>query len=302
MKSTVSMSKIIESTIESTKDPSPAWVNLADYLKPTNLGNPISGVDHLYYINMDSSTERKNHIERVLNDSMFGAVPKTRISAVDGRDPNFQVEDHFVFYGGAQKHPRMMNVEYATTLSHIKALRQFVEDVDDGGDLDVEDPVALILEDDTSTEFVPYWKKNMAETVASAPADWEVLQLSYCLFDFTPAAPFESWEMRKNMCGAIAYLIRYSGARRILDYLCQYSNPAVVPFQYYIDGQYPYFHQADRLIYTFLKTYSVNPPPFTYRDSNDSTIHPDHVDFHAKSKERTKKLWAGLDATEGASL
>lgn len=269
------------------------------HMLPLNNENILDGIQSIYYINMETSQERKNHIESLFQDKSFQHIPKCRISAINGKDANFKVENYIEFYNGSCKNARMLSTEYATTISHINAIYKFVMDADENNWDD--NAIALIVEDDLSTEFMPYWRTSIRKMIQTrCPKDWEIVQLSYILFDFTPYQEYESWEMRKNLCGTAAYIIKLSGARRFINYLTQYSNPA--HFKYYIDGKHPYYHHADRFLYSFFNTYSINPPLFTYRDNNDSVIHPDHIHHHVKSKERTKKLWLGWDATEGASL
>ena len=282
-------------------------IRLSDHIAPTNIESPIDGIQAAYYINIDSSTERRLHMEAILSDPMFRKANCNvfRIPAIDGRDSRFRVEDHFVFYGGTQQNPRMMPTEYACTLSHIKAIHQFARDVEENNwDYD---SMALIAEDDLSLEFVHFWPKSVRDLVNAAvecgslPEDWEVLQLSYCLFAPVPSGKYaEPWHISKNYCGTIAYLIRYPAAVRLVQYLCQFSNPSDPNQKYYIGGEHPYYHHSDRFLFSFFRTYTSNPPLMTYRDSNDSTIHMDHVDYHAKSKERTKRMWLGWDASESS--
>ena len=295
--------KVVSSAASPPREAPPAPICMADHTLPLNLPNKLCGVSSIYYLNMERSVERKRHIESILCD-MEGEgggggaadqkIPKVRIEAVDGNSPNFSVERYFSFYGGSSKNPRMMSTEYATTLSHIMAIQQFVEDSYSAPWGSDDNAIGLVVEDDLSSEFMPYWRVNIETMVRlRAPRDWEILQLSYILFDYTPIDEFEHWMMHKNMCGTAAYLIRLGAAKRLIEYLTKYSNPT--EFRFCIGSEHPYYHHADRFLYSFFKTYGVNPPLFTYRDSNDSFIHPDHVDFHAGSKEKTKKLWLGWE-------
>jgi GR25 family glycosyltransferase involved in LPS biosynthesis len=258
-------------------DAPPAKICLADHLSPVHLPAPLKGLSAVYYINMDRSTDRDAHMRQVFEDPIFQGIPVERVKGIDGKQD--QVLDYLDFHM-CSKNPRMMDTEYGCTLSHFRAIHQFAM---------TDDPIGLIVEDDLSTEFVPFWQKTVEEVVAGAPPDWEVLQLSYILFDTLPSEGYNLWEMHKNFCGTAAYLIRNEAAKRLIQYLCRHSSP-VMP-KYSLGPEVPYYHHADRFLYIFLKTYSYAPPLFTYRDNNDSTIHPDHVDFHSESKEKTKKLY-----------
>jgi GR25 family glycosyltransferase involved in LPS biosynthesis len=258
----------------------PKFIQLGDYLEKTHISNPMEGVSNIYYVNMERSIDRKKHMEELFQDPMFRGIPIEHVPAIDGTKES--IEDSLDFYQ-CMKNPRMMATEYGCTLSHFRAIHQFAM---------TDDPVALIVEDDLSAEFIPYWKKSMKQWIDGAPSDWEVIQLSYILFEYKPSDEYETWEMRKNLCGTAAYLITNDAAKRLITYLCRFSSPAMP--KYCIGSEHPIYHHADRFLYSFFRTYSTNRPPFTHRDSNDSMIHPDHVDFHAESKEKTKKLYLKL--------
>ena len=88
-------------------------INLSDHLQPTNLPCPLDGIQRVYYLNMPKSTERRNHMNTVLKHRAFTAnngIPTCHIQAVDGKDPNFNVSDHFEFYSGSQQNKKMMNI------------------------------------------------------------------------------------------------------------------------------------------------------------------------------------------------
>jgi len=257
----------------------PTLLRLADHLTPTNLSHPLEGLPRIYYINLDRSTDRRAYMETLFSDPIFAGIEVERVEGMDGKaEP---MENYLDFYG-CQKHPRMMNTEFACTVSHFRAIHQFAM---------TDDPVALIVEDDLSVEFVPFWKVSLGELIAAAPADWEILQLSYILFSHYHATPYDRWEMQKNYCGTAAYLITNDAAKRLTTYLCRFSSPAMP--KYCIGHEFPYYHQADRFLYCFFHTYSVCPPPFTPKDDNDSLIHQEHLDHHVTSKEKTKKMYLG---------
>ena len=278
--SKMNMISVHESNHEVHAPSVPKFIQLGDHIEKTHLSTPMEGVSNIYYVNMERSVDRKKHMEELFQDPMFRGIPIERVPAIDGTKES--IEDSLDFYQ-CMKNPRMMATEYGCTLSHFRAIHQFAM---------TDDPVALIVEDDLSVEFIPYWKKSMKQWIDGAPSDWEVIQLSYILFEYLPSEEYEIWQMQKNLCGTAAYLITNDAAKRLITYLCRFSSP-VMP-KYCIGSEHPIYHHADRFLYTFFRTYSTNRPPFTHRDSNDSMIHPDHVDFHAESKEKTKKLYLKL--------
>lgn len=254
-------------------------LRLEDHLPKTNLASPLEGISAVYYINMERSKDREANMQLLIQDPVFQGIPVHRVEAVDGTRPDTNVMDYVDFHKCGQN-PRMMSSEYGCTVSHFRAIHQFAM---------TEEPIALVVEDDLSIEFLPFFKRTLGELAANAPADWEVIQLSYILFDTMPELPYEPWEMKKNFCGTAAYMITNEAAKRLIGYLCKNSSPAMP--KYCFGPEIPYYHHTDRFLYSFLRTYSFHYPPFTYRDNNDSCIHPDHVDFHAESKEKTKNLY-----------
>ena len=254
-------------------------IRLSDYLTPVNITNPMEGISNIYYINLDRCIDRRKYMENLLGDPMFQGIEIERVEGMDGKTE--RMEDFLDFYM-CQKHPRMVNSEFACTISHFRAIHQFAM---------TDDPVALIVEDDVSVEFVPYWKETMGELIRGAPKDWEILQLSYILFSHYHTEKYDPWEMSKNYCGTAAYLITNDAAKRLTAYLCRFSSPAMP--KYCIGAEHPYYHQADRFLYCFFKTYSINCAPFTPKDNNDSLIHEQHLEHHILSKEKTKKMYLG---------
>jgi len=254
-------------------------IRLSDYLEPTNIQNPMEGISNIYYINLDRCTDRRNYMEKMFKDPMFQGIEIERVEGMDGKTE--RMED-FLDFHLCQKHPRMINTEFACTISHFRAIHQFAM---------TDDPIALIVEDDLSLEFVPYWKETMGELIRGAPPDWEILQLSYILFSHYHTEKYDPWEMSKNYCGTAAYLITNAAAKRLITYLCRFSSPAMP--KYCIGSEYPYYHQADRFLYCFFKTYSINCSPFTPNVNNDSLINEEHLEHHIVSKEKTKKMYLG---------
>jgi len=260
-------------------------LKLEAHLTPTRLPKPMDGLTHVYYINLDRSSERRGAMQSLFRDPYFEGVHVERVAGCDGRSDSLDTVLRFV--APCARNPRISDIEYACTVSHFRAIQQ-VASIVDTDDLD-DDAYALIVEDDLSLEFVPYWTQTIQERVAGAPSDWEVLQLSYIpVMDAIDASiKYNVWQPLQYMCGAAAYLIRRTAARRLMR---QVARPeGVFELSGPVLADLP--HQADWLLYSVLRTYTVNPPMFTYRDINDSHIHPEHVVHQAESKEKTKRVY-----------
>jgi GR25 family glycosyltransferase involved in LPS biosynthesis len=222
-------------------------------------------------------------MESVLNHPMFQDVQIERIRACDGSKEN--IDDFLEFQSPYQKSTEVTSLEYGCTISHFRAIEA----------LSMTDPAkvpfALIVEDDLSLDFVPHWKQPLQTYIDGCPTDWEVIQLSYIPIE--SAIPsfikYDRWEITKNICGASAYLMTHAAATRMMSKLKTHHGKYCIGPPHLRGSIVSY--KADWLIYALLRTYTVNPPLFTYRDDNDSNIHPEHVIHQAESKRKTQQLY-----------
>jgi GR25 family glycosyltransferase involved in LPS biosynthesis len=247
--------------------------NVDMYGESVNKDGYLDGIDVIYYINLDRSIERQNHMERILNDSIFDNIPTFRIPAYDGKNQNMNryisIEDT-----GSIDNSVITNVEYACTMSHLYTIKQFSESQYD---------IALIFEDDVTLEYKKYWKKSIKNIIENAPDDWEIIQLATIVnnisdFDYFINNEFtlmnNNYSSHKSWSTA-AYIINKKAAKKINQYI--YKNN-----KYYLNNLY--YHNADTIIYTLFKTYFYNKPYFTYITDNTSTIHQQDVAGHIQSK------------------
>ena len=255
------MELLRQSSPELPRSPAPSAT-----ARSKSFSRPIDGVDAIYWINLDRCTDRRRHLETVLSDPIFDNIPKIRIKGIDGKS------DDIDLYANIPSR-RMTASEYGCTLSHLTAIHEFAK---------TDLPVALILEDDVCLDFKPYWRKSMKEIALGAPKDWEILQLSYIMFDFVPSAEYESADpFTKNLCSTAAYMISNSAAKRLMADIYKSGK-------FDLSDNTP--HQADRYLYLKCKTYTYKYSPFIYRTDNDSEIHPDHVQYHTENKRKIENM------------
>ena len=284
--------------------------NWSEHVIPTtNMESSMAGtVNHMFYINLDRCTERRDYMEtNVCAHPMFRDVSIHRISATDGSSDgvgdgsNSHIIDTYLsFEAPFSKKPDVSNAVYACTISHLRTIEEFANTND------IEDSeYALIMEDDVSLEFGPYWTTSIQQCIQNAPRDWEILQLSVIPVR-APTAPlptYDRWNIKKPAYGSAAYLIRRSAAKRLIRFLHRKyhgsgSNTNMnsnTNKTYCIGPPMCSSPPSDVLIYDYLCTYTVYPPLFTYRDENDSTIHPDHLSMHVRAKDITKQMY--IDAS-----
>jgi len=213
----------------------------------------LDGVDVIYWINLDRSHDRRQRMEQMFKDPVFKGKKIVRVSAVDGKAPNIDQVLNANFEG--MQPDKFTKVEYACTLSHMNTIKQFSESTYD---------TALIMEDDMTLEFKPYWKKSVKQIMENAPSEWDIIQLCYITSNTIPNKIYT--KNPGNIYSTGAYLInkKYKPPPKVL-------NPNTK-------------HSADDYLFTLSNTYVYKYPMFIYGDSETSTIHPDHFAMHNKSK------------------
>jgi GR25 family glycosyltransferase involved in LPS biosynthesis len=159
-------------------------------------------------------------------------------------------------------------------LSHLETIRKFANT-----NLDI----ALIMEDDLTLEFKPYWRKSIQEIMDDAPSDWEIIQLCYITVNYKPEK-FNLYERNlNNKCvSAAAYLIKNSAARKLMDDI--YYNGKYTLEHYII-------HHADCYLFKKLITYTYKYPMFIYKTKNDSLLHPEDLMEHEFSKKKIENMY-----------
>ncbi len=220
----------------------------------------LEGIDVIYWINLDRSIDRRQRMETMFKDPVFNGKKIIRVQAVDGKASNIDEILNANFEG--MQPERFTKVEYACTLSHLNAIRQFSQS---------DDKVALIMEDDMTLEYKPYWKRSVKQIMDNAPSDWDVIQL--CIN--TPTVPKKIYT-RNSGTGQIvcngAYIVNKKCANKI--------SPLKITLSHNIS------HTIDLLLYGITIAYAYKYPLFTYNYNEISTIHQDHVErFHDNTKK-----------------
>jgi GR25 family glycosyltransferase involved in LPS biosynthesis len=236
-----------------------------------NQNELLNGVDMVLWINLDRSQDRRERMEKnVLSDPIFEGKIIQRVPAIDGKNENMKNYVH------GELNTNVTMVEYACTLSHIKAISTFAE-----SDLP-EDSVALIFEDDVTLELRKTWNKDLKTIMDHAPVDWEILQLCYFYFDGLKEK--KTMYFNDQLFSAAAYLIKKSSAKKINERWVnkKYNfipNVGIVADVYLYDNR-------------VLKKYAYKYPIFIYPTEDwDSTLHPDHLPFHQSTKQELLKMF-----------
>jgi GR25 family glycosyltransferase involved in LPS biosynthesis len=229
-----------------------------------NTINYLDGVDIVYWINLDRSTDRRKHMEELLKDESFNGIPNERISAYDGINNEKEVFNKLNILNKNAK-----NVEYAVLLSHLEAIRTFSNS---------DKEIALIVEDDVTLDYKKYWDKDIKTIIENAPIDWEILQLTFAVATYltVDSYPIKEYEPRHtDYYSACAYLINKKCSDKIKN--------IYVDNKYIIDKTYG--HQSDVYIFEYMKTYTYYLPYFVWESKAKSTILSEHDEWNNNSRK-----------------
>jgi hypothetical protein len=225
--------------------------------------NYLDGIDIIYWINLDRSTDRKNRMLKMFSDDSFNNIPIKRFSAVDGKNENIQEMI-------TSRKRKLTNPEYGCLLSHLEIINEFSK-----GDYDV----ALILEDDITLDFKKYWRKSVRDVIKNAPSDWEIIMLCYHS-DINPVNEYTLNE--NNYWSTGAYIINNAAAKRM-------TNITYYDGTYHLDDNTK--QAADDYLFIKMKTYVYKYPYFMYGYSENTTIPTSNVKYHNYSRKKIEYLY-----------
>lgn len=241
----------------------------------TTIKKKLNGICPIFWINLDTETDRKEYMENMLNSYN---IQHTRISAIDARGDN-DISD--LVYG---RYPDLVTMgELGCTLSHLKAIKHFYYETD----LDY----AIIAEDDLSFDTVQYWPFTWKEFISKVPYDWDILHLA---ITSTKNLRVNLHPRLINDFCTVLYVINRHYAKKLLDLHCRGEK-------YRVDQRIKPRAVADELVYNAGVTYSM--PLFTYRYDFESGIHQDHVElFHKQNVEGIMNFWSNYNCNDNYEL
>lgn len=236
--------------------------------------NKLEGFGPIYVINLESRKDRLDYITKEFENN--GLKNYTVVPACDGETFNF---DDIVF---EKDKLQLSKNELGATISHLKTIKEWLENSDS--------EYAIIVEDDLSLETVNSWNFSFADFLKSINKKYDMLQL--CIIHNYKINPrLHMREVRD--WSAACYLIKRDRAKALLE-------------KYLIDGKYvlPQTRAAvaDVVVYSGCKTLSI--PLFTYSMSLGSSINLEFdktaeetkkFDAHTASREQTLEYWKDND-------
>lgn len=225
----------------------------------------LKNIPPVLWINLDSDNHRRQHME---NQFKYWEIENhTRISGVDARQ-----DDPSVHLSGTVPHTMIPN-EIGCCMSHLKAIKYFIEEMDC-------DEV-IIMEDDACFEPVRYWPFSYREAAALFPYNYDAMQLT----TINPAVVYVTLHNRFiNDFSAAVYVLKRSHAQKIY-------NLHVRGNKFKLDQDVRPRATSEDVIFESGKVYCI--PLFLYRLDLGSSIHPEHIDiFHKNSHSGISNFWA----------
>ena len=225
----------------------------------------LKGIPPVLWINLEADTDRRKHMEDQFTE--WEIEDHTRISGIDARDGD-GFEPHL---SGTVPHTMIAN-EIGCCMSHLKAIKYFIEEMDC-------DEV-MIMEDDALFETVRYWPFTYKEASALFPYNFDAMQLT----TINPAVVYVTLHNRFiNDFSAAVYVLKRSHAQKIY-------NAHIRGNKFKMDMDVRPRATSEDLIFESGKVYCI--PLFLYRLDLGSSIHPEHIDiFHRNSYNGISNFW-----------
>ena len=241
-------------------------MNRFGYLKMDKL----KGFGPAYVINLKDHTHRLDSVKEQFNK--YGVTDYTIIEAVDGRTSD--LSDQI-----SGKYPKLKPSEIGCMMSHIKAIKHWLDTSDSDH--------AIIMEDDFSFDTVDYWLWDWEYVVKNLPKRWDIVQLIMIKNEPVKFSLHkkEKYDVNKRMSyewSTACYIINRKYAKDVVKNHILEDK--------YVLKNYGFKNQAaDVILYNIGEAYSM--PLFTHILDSKNSINKNHEDFHTKSKNHINSWW-----------
>lgn len=225
--------------------------------------NKLDGFGPIYVISMERSVDRKKYIEDHFSKNHISSF--TFVEGIDGSK-----EDLSKYINNLDSLTVSKN-EISCGMSHLKAIRQWLETSDS--------EYAIIMEDDVSLETTAYWNFTWKDFFNAVSKKYDILQLAITNnFAINPRL-----HLREHLdwCAAV-YLIKRPFAKKLVE-------------KYKVGEKYTFstnrvYSVPEGIVYTDSICYSI--PLFTYTTQFESSLNQSHVNtMHKKSRNQTLQYW-----------
>ena len=232
----------------------------------------LQGFAPVLWINCDKDEHRREFMEDQFE--YWNIKNHTRISGIDARE-----DEDVTQYIKGRVPDNLSPGELGCCMSHLKAIKYFLDETD-------YDRV-LIMEDDVDFSTVRCWNFSWNDLYGNLPYDYDCMQFTI----INPAEVHITMHPRFiNDFSAAAYLITRHHAEKVY-------KRHIRGKKYRLDnGVLPRATSEDCILYSG-KTYAF--PIFLFKMDLGSAIHDDHLDiFHKNSYQGVNDFWT----SQGSSV
>jgi hypothetical protein len=218
----------------------------------------------VYVINLLDQVTRSRYIKKHFKEHCI--TDYNFVSAVNGTKGREEIDNllHHTSYTDDLRHP-----EIAAILSHLKAIKHWLDTSDS--------PYAIICEDDVVLDTVKSWDFTWDDFINSLDFKYDIIQMSIT----NPVRIPLHKRVRFKEYSAGCYLITREYAQKLII-------RHLIGDKYKIEGKRIVI-VADELIYDTPNAYSVGL--FTYK-ADESNINPDKLSgAHIRSINTVKEFW-----------
>lgn len=230
----------------------------------------LKGFGPAYVINLKDHTHRLKNVKEQFNK--YGISDYTIIEAVDGRKNN--LSDQI-----SGKYPKLKPSEIGCMISHIKAIKHWLDTSDSDH--------AIIMEDDFSFDTVEHWSWDWEYVIKNLPKRWDIVQLIMIKND-----PVK-FSLHKKEKYSVNQTMSYSWSTACYIINRKYAEQLVKAHTLddkYVLNSYRFKNQAaDVILYNLGEAYSM--PLFTHILDAKNSINKNHESFHQKSRNNINSWW-----------
>ena len=275
--------------------------------------NPFNNIP-VFVLNLDRSSHRYQYMKKQYDAH---AIPFTRVSAVDGKQltihkqtPVMKILCNYTYHDPilnhyyirdkiqlvtipqtGQQYPIVASTyELGCTLSHYRAHSTIKQQ---------ELPIALIMEDDMSLQYMKQWPCSIETILSLAPKDWTIIQLytnnrnlAHSLYEGEELFHKISSEAINDYWGTGCYLINQQGISKIQSQFNELQDPFDPHYTIRIREEI----LTDRLVYKQPGAYLFTFPLFneTQFTRNDILRPVSHAPVHEQMTKYIQMIYSFL--------
>ena len=230
----------------------------------------LKGFGPAYVINLKDHTHRLKNVKEQFNK--YGVTDYTIIEAVDGRNSNLSEKI-------SGKYPKLKTSEVGCMMSHIKAVKHWLDTSDS--------EYAIIMEDDFSFDTVEHWPFDWKYVINNLPKKWDIIQLIMIKNDPVKFSMHKKDKYNVNTTMSYAWSTACYIINR--EYAKSFVKAHTQDDKYVLNGYRLKNQAADVILYNLGEAYSM--PLFTHILDPKNSINKTHQDFHLKSRNNINSWW-----------